>query len=556
MHANRLDQGQRLADPNGFPFAIMQFVLQTGAPLSTLEWFRSRHPDGHELPDPRAFRDILRLVKDDIREVLYTECQNALYINLALDGWTDPRGRRYQGVTARLINRDARKLSSSTRVLMMKEIKTVHESAKQLRAIIDRCMYQYDIHSTVLNICTDRGSMNRSAFRNPNKLLINIFEDPDWLWLPCSCHLLNNILSKFLSEIADDLLKPIFRIQHRFRKSGPFLSYLLQTDSIRTTIPSVSEVRWYSCEELLVSLNYLWPYMLGFIEREHLRMPELTDEVRHNITLLNVLAAEFRRAQKLLESDGFAAGSQFIPSYLAIRARIREFAEIAPDAVNATLAFMDGLEREFSTEWDVFTLMTFLNPSIQWIPGRSCSDERFGRIAQALIEWIDQELSFEHEPTPSEPSRFDFMSWFPSRPTLQLSAQHQCEAYLQRRTTGLPPLWPEFWGSEFAQTNCRQLSRVAERVLSFLATSASAERTFSVGRSIAGDYQMAMKPETLSARVMIQANWSIAIVSLQKILSLGRAGWTELLKARQARANEVDNLWQLELLDCTLSHRA
>jgi hypothetical protein len=53
---------------------------------------------------------------------------------------------------------------------------------------------------------------------------------------------------------------------------------------------------------------------------------------------------------------------------------------------------------------------------------------------------------------------------------------------------------------------------------------------------------------------MIQANWSIAMTSLQKILRLGRPGWTELMRQRQARQEVEDNLWQLELLDLGISH--
>jgi hypothetical protein len=51
---------------------------------------------------------------------------------------------------------------------------------------------------------------------------------------------------------------------------------------------------------------------------------------------------------------------------------------------------------------------------------------------------------------------------------------------------------------------------VALRVLGVLATSASVERAFSVARSVTGEYQMATRQETVSTRVMIQANCRIA----------------------------------------------
>jgi hypothetical protein len=54
-------------------------------------------------------------------------------------------------------------------------------------------------------------------------------------------------------------------------------------------------------------------------------------------------------------------------------------------------------------EWDVFTAMTFLNPSLQWIAGRSCSDERFERIVHALTPWVEKELSLEAQQQTADP---------------------------------------------------------------------------------------------------------------------------------------------------------
>jgi hypothetical protein len=78
------------------------------------------------------------------------------------------------------------------------------------------------------------------------------------MWLPCICHILNNVLNAFFRS-RGELLAPIFRIQHRFRKFGPFQRYLLQHHSRTTAMPSTSMVRWYSSDALLRVLLELWP---------------------------------------------------------------------------------------------------------------------------------------------------------------------------------------------------------------------------------------------------------------------------------------------------------
>jgi hypothetical protein len=100
------------------------------------------------------------------------------------------------------------------------------------------------------------------------------------------------------------------------------------------------------------------------------------------------------------------------------------------------------------------------------------------------------------------------------------------------------------------------MARVALRVLSLQTTSASVERVFSVGRSLAADCRMAMKPEMISTRVMIQANLGVALVSLQRILALGRNGWKQLLEEREAAKRQEDDRWRSEVLEESASQPA
>jgi hypothetical protein len=83
--------------------------------------------------------------------------------------------------------------------------------------------------------------MNVSAFRVRLSDLASLFDQP--FWLPCTCHIINSILSIFMRAISNRL-KPIFHLQHRFQKCGPFLAFLQQHNAPVTSIPSISRVRW------------------------------------------------------------------------------------------------------------------------------------------------------------------------------------------------------------------------------------------------------------------------------------------------------------------------
>jgi hypothetical protein len=113
--------------------------------------------------------------------------------------------------------------------------------------------------------------MNVRAFRRDQRELNTVFGE---LWSPCVCHILNNVISFFMSRITGRM-RPIFRIQQQFRKCRPFLEYHRIWVAPGQAIPSMSTVCWYSSEDLFATLLTLWPYMVEFARKERWDMPEL-----------------------------------------------------------------------------------------------------------------------------------------------------------------------------------------------------------------------------------------------------------------------------------------
>jgi hypothetical protein len=481
----------------------------------------------------------VKILKEHVETDIRPQCARSEMMSLAVDGWSDPRGCKYQSVTARHV--DPNTLSARSRLLAMKEIKCVHESRGELQVMLERLQGKYGIQGKVRNLCTDRASINESAFRVQSADLSSAFGE-SLLWLPCGCHLLNNVLSFFLDRIRHRL-KPIFYLQQRFRKCGPFLSSLLQEKSKVTSISSVSTVRWFSSNSLFQSLLPICDRMVRFSEMENYRIPQLNDAVRGDIERLRGLTVLFLAAQKDLEGDGYRSASRTIPHLLGIQKKLDEFREDEPDAVCAVHDYIGGLQEHSEKEWDLFTLMTCLHPSVRWQVGRTCSDGRHERIMRVLVVLVQNELDREPREPFVEPGSDDFMTFRPGAGVAAFTATGQIEHYDRIRAHRSQPL--RFWS--ICPVDLRAMSVVAIKILSLLRTSASVERSFSTARQICSDYHMARKQETIAARAMIQVDWSVAQPLLRDGLAMGKRGWTRVSRERQERRAEQDDSWRSDI---------
>jgi hypothetical protein len=337
---------------------------------------------------------------------------------------------------------------------------------------------------------------------------------------------------------------PIFRLQQRFRKRGPFLSFLAQHD-LAVSIPGVSPVRWYSTNELFHRLLGLWDYMVAFARAERKNVPELNPNVRNDLDLLARLTDAFVAAQLILEGNAFAAGSHFIPHFLTIVDAIDRFIELEPHAVAQAHAYIDEFRADYAVEWQVFTIMTFLNPYCQWVVGRTCSEEEMRKIAYVLTGLVQARIN-DQDPIPVVAvAPRDFHTYIATGPVEMLPAADQVDRYLKRRTAGSSP-GLAFWVRPPMEMT--HLAAVALDFLALLATSASMERGFSVARHVASEWQMAILPENFSTRVLIQTNWDKAAAALLEILRLGRSQWKILEDERKRKKANEDNHWRMHLV--------
>jgi hypothetical protein len=188
--------------------ALLSFVLPRGESLTALH-FLPHTTIGQHVSTEALVDTIRRVVQCRLEDQMRERCQHSNAVNFAVDGWTDLRGRRYQGVTAQLVRYDA-DCSAETAVLVLKEIKSIHQTGDELRAVLRLVQQRFGIGDKTISICTDRSPMNEWAFRGD---LAGGFATGT-ICLPCVCHLLNNLLSQFVENISD-VVTPTFRLLQR-----------------------------------------------------------------------------------------------------------------------------------------------------------------------------------------------------------------------------------------------------------------------------------------------------------------------------------------------------
>ena len=158
------------------------------------------------------------------------------FISIAVDEWSDLNKRRYLGLTARCIFDGESKIL----FLSLERIYQVHLSAEDLNDLIDLILDQYSIKDKIMNAITD----------NCN-LMVSSFSYSKTVRLSCACHLISNLMKKFLKP-SKDIIDEISAAIHSLKASE---CYAANRDDINDPhVVSFTEIRWISLYQSLKSL--------------------------------------------------------------------------------------------------------------------------------------------------------------------------------------------------------------------------------------------------------------------------------------------------------------
>jgi hypothetical protein len=534
LHENYNRRCRELSDPEGLANLVVSFLFQTGSAMLAIERFRRACPD-REIPSHFQLPAILHILKSKVKAAIRHQCDTAAFVNIALDGWSDPAGRKYEGITIRTVQEDG---STAVYLAAMKAI-SARETADVVDAYLKSVVRRYNLKGKLVNVCTDRGSANKKAFLPSYTVPIKDFFRT--LWIPCTCHILNNILGTFIAEI-NPLIDPVFKLASAFHGLPRFRNYLGEQGAPRANIPTYTDVRWHSAYDTIQALKILWPYMVAFVTETRVTVPWLTDQVIATIEALHPVFEACVKAQGYLESNDFATGSRFAGLLMGIRYRVQQFKRTFGFKRRITEGYIGLFTKNFHREWLVLVMQSILDPSVRLThpEGDPISEATREEATNLLIDLVRQEICTAQareealvRQEEDEPSSGNFVDIPPSERRQWIPAEVQVATYLAMRNQGIYTV--SFWND--VRPEMVELRTVARKILAVLTTSASAERGFSVGAHLCGDYQMAMSTATVSTRLIVQANWSVAAPLLPEVLAVGPHGWSACQKAYEAKKN-------------------
>jgi hypothetical protein len=210
----------------------------------------------------------------------------------------------------------------------------------------------------------------------------------------------------------------------------------------------MNTVRWYSSDDLFRTLHTPWPYIVHFAEEEQLTMPGLNDKVKADLGRMQKLSAAFTAGQKQVESLGFSIDSLFISNLLALERRFGDFRECEPEAHDAVVSYIHQLRSDSEGECDIFIRIAFLNSSVQFQMGRTCSQEAYERARDALTDLVQMEIDLDIDlnnicTVPEEPASGDFHILIPSTCARPFGADEQVSFYARVRASAFHPL--NYW---------------------------------------------------------------------------------------------------------------
>jgi hypothetical protein len=123
---------------------------------------RQALPQEH-LPNDGQLVVIIRMVRAKLKVKIQEACARSPFVNIALDGWTDPGRRKYQGVVIRTVQ-----LSGITHVFLaiQKPVLPRNETPAVLGASVGHGIRRYHLENKPLSLCTDGGINTVKAFRS------------------------------------------------------------------------------------------------------------------------------------------------------------------------------------------------------------------------------------------------------------------------------------------------------------------------------------------------------------------------------------------------------
>ena len=287
MKHKTCENPQMISPLDGF----ILWLLRHSIPLNSIkdELFKSFFPPSI------SYGQIIERI-ETLYNLLITEIRATLSVQqkivLIADGWSDKRGRRYIGISARFI--DSKQIKNI--FLGLHDIPEVQHSANSIAQCIKNQMEFYNIDpSSVISLCTDSAPVMSATAQ-----LLGL------KWDPCFIHILNNCIKKFIEE--NELIYSILKKANISRKKEVFVSFLEINSAPVSNIRKYSKTRWLSCFDTMLSIVQLKDYILQYAAQYNDILFDL--EEINTIELILPFISQINQAYELLvdqEDNAFSS---------------------------------------------------------------------------------------------------------------------------------------------------------------------------------------------------------------------------------------------------------
>lgn len=460
---------------------------------------------------------IARLIRNSVKSMLNA----AQYVTIAFDEWTDGASRRYIGYTVHCMY----EWRFYEMTIEHFPIRQLHITGTYITQITQKVLNDYGIYNKILIACTDNGTN-----------MVKSFNTLPFQRIPCVCHCINTFVTHFIEALRDAIFAPIFSEQATLSKSTVFTQFCENMpDMSLSSIPSYTQTRWYSIYELLDHLKKMKTTIYKFYRRKRDNNGQLTleelpdsewipikrdldDRIFNHVHSLKPFFFSIKKAYKQLESDKFGTISCIIPQYQKVLKQLDKLPQLYVIGVTAfKAAYQEYWNKYFTNFALVLFTATRLNP---FIPHENfMTPEEIQKADTEIIRIMDQ-----IRPNPQVPQRANQRndsssssddSDDDSEDDAPMTNSAALAYYVANRSYFEKDDLLAFWKGRKSDKKYSVLAQIAERILSIIITSASAERLFSSSARNTSYLRMRLSKDHVCDMALISGNKEIAIHEME-----------------------------------------
>lgn len=497
---NQLQADIQLSHADQVKFA-KRFVLLNGLPFSMIEDenFSKLCPG---VGTRKALSEKCTSVAIQLRSVIKNKLHSANHIWVTFDEWSDSATQEYLGVHffGLFINRVDHYCGA------LQPLVRTNLDADYLCIVLSDIFEEYGITNKIKGFVTDSAPVMKATAER--------FGD-DIKWIPCFCHIMNNIMGKFITA-SEGKLSHLFLIQRSLGSSSLFHNYVIDARMKVSSLPSYTYTRWYSMYKLLRNTLILKEQIKDFIpehNRRHSANPiELPgDDFFHELEMLINVIATARNAMMTLESDKFGTISKVIDCFTMLKTTVDSLDDAIWEDEKSVFyeSYVDLYETVYDTNKDILLIASRLNPFV--MSGTSIPLEDQRHADNLISEKLAERRQANTQPQAVIRPRQQFGV------SLEVFSASQARPVNSNELVQYLTLIPNgvhdgdvfhFW---IEKANLfPNLASIAREYLVIPATSGASERDFSKAKRTASVRRLAMKRNKVSDAVIIAANPELA----------------------------------------------